>query len=102
MQPDEHRSSPLACRFMAELMDRTMDIADDAAHRRAVQAFCDELRPWVRPGDCLNPRPEFTVFSRIDMDEETDAVSVTFTPEGLAFFHAWMRRRGLDPLMGTC
>ncbi len=45
MPPAEHWSSPLACRFLATLMDRVMDRTDDAAHQRAVQAFVDELRP---------------------------------------------------------
>jgi hypothetical protein len=105
MEPAEHWSSPLACRFMADLLGRTMGIVDDDAYRREVQAFCNELKPWVQPGDCPNPRPEFTVFSRIDMDEKNDTIdtiSVSFTPEGLAFFRVWLRRRGLDPMMGTC
>jgi hypothetical protein len=51
----------------------------------------------VHPGDCPEPRPKFTVFSRIEMDEHTDTVSVVFTPEGVAFFHAWLQQKGLDP-----
>ena len=100
MDAAEHGSSPLACRLMAELLDRTMDIVDSAAHQRAVQAFLDALKPWLQPGDCPTPRREFTVFSSIEMDWHTDAVSVAFTPEGLAFFRAWRRRRGLDSVMG--
>jgi hypothetical protein len=102
MESAKHGSSPLACRFMADLLKRTMGIVDDDAYRREVQAFCNELKPWVQPGDCPHPRPEFTVFSRIDMDDKNDTISVSFTPEGLAFFRAWLRRRGLDPMMGTC
>ena len=99
MQTAGHWSSPLACRFLAELMGRTMDITDEVAYQREVQAFLDELKPWVYPGDCPDPRPEFTVFSRLEMDEYTDTVSVVFTPEGRAFFRAWMRRQGIDPAM---
>jgi len=33
------------------------------------------------------------------MAPETDEIFAFFTPEGLAFFRAWMRRRGLDPAM---
>ena len=101
MHAAEHWFSSLACRFMAELLDRTMDIVDDAAHQREVQAFLDELKPWLHLGDCPAPRPEFTVFSSINMDQETEMVSIDFTPEGLAFFRAWLRRRGMDPVMGT-
>jgi hypothetical protein len=101
MDAAEHWSSPLACRLMAELLDRTMDIVDGAAHQRAVQAFLDELKPWLQPGDCPIPRRQFTVFSSIEMGRHTDTVSVAFTPEGLAFFRAWLRRQGLDPAMSA-
>ena len=94
-------SSSLACRFMAELLERTIDIVDDTAHQQAVQAFLDDLRPCLHPADCLTPRATFTVFSKIEIDPETGEVSVAFTPAGLAFFRAWLRRRGLDPVMGT-
>lgn len=97
MRVAEHWSSPLACRFMAELLGRTMDIADEVAYQREVQAFLDALNPWLHPGDCPDPRAEFTVFSKIVMDENTETISVVFTPEGLAYFRAWLRRQGIDP-----
>lgn len=97
MQTAEHWASPLACRFMAELLGHTIDIVDDLARQREVQSFLDALEPWVHPGDCPDPRAEFTVFSRIEMDESTEMISMVFTPEGLAFFRAWLRRQGIDP-----
>ena len=97
MHPAGHWSSPLVCHFVAELLKHTMDIADEAAYQRELQAFLDELNPWVHPGDCPDPRTAFTVFAQLEIDESTEAVSVAFTPEGLAFFRAWLRRQGIDP-----
>ena len=92
--------SPLAYRFVADLLARTRDCGDDdAAHQRTVHAFLDELRPWVHAADCPAPRDTFTVFSEMSLDPDTETVSVAFTPEGRAFFRAWLRRRGLDPIM---
>ena len=100
MPAAEHWSSTLACRFMAELLERTIDIVDDHAHQQAVQAFVDELRPWIPPtsGPALS---HVTLFDSLELDEQTGMVSVAFTPEGLACFRGWLRRQGLDPAMST-
>jgi hypothetical protein len=37
----------------------------------------------------------------MEIEEETGQVSVEFTPEGLACFRGWLRRQGLDPIVGT-
>ena len=93
-------SSTLACRFIAELLERTIDIMDDAAHQRAVQAFVDELRPWMSP--VKSPvRSHAPLFSSLEVDEKSGQVTVHFTPQGLSCFHGWLRRRGLSPHMGT-
>ncbi len=42
-----------------------------------------------------------TLFFRLEIDQDTDQVSVEFTPEGLACFRGWLRRQGIDPVMGT-
>ena len=44
----------LVCRFMADVLERTIDISNNAAQQRAVRAFVDELRPWMPPvaGPC--------------------------------------------------
>jgi hypothetical protein len=97
MHPAGYWSSPLVRRFVAELLRHTMDIADEAAYQRELQAFLDELNPWVDPGDCPALRAAFTMFAQLEMDDLTETVSVAFTPEGLAFFRAWLRRQGIDP-----
>jgi hypothetical protein len=100
MSAAEPWSSSLACRFMAELLERTIGIMDDHAHQQAVQAFVDELRPWIPPTN--GPaRSHATLFDSLELDEQTGMVSVAFTPEGLACFHGWLRRQGLDLAMST-
>jgi hypothetical protein len=97
---DAEPASPLVCRFVADVLERTMDIADDAARQRAVQAFVDDLRPWMPPviGGARSHAP---LFSRMEIEDETGKVSVAFTPEGLTCFRGWLRRQGLDPVLGT-
>jgi hypothetical protein len=92
-------SSTLICRFVADVLQRTIDITHDDAHQRALQAFVDELRPWMPPvaGPVRSYAP---LFSRMDVDQETGQVSATLTPEGLACFRGWLRRQGLDPAVG--
>ena len=53
MLSTQHPASTLVCRFVAEILGRTLHITDDAAHQKAVQAFVDELRPWMPPATVL-------------------------------------------------
>jgi len=94
-------SLTLAGRLMAERLERTLDIRNEAAHQQAGQAFLDDLRPCLHLGGGLAPRATFSVCSKIEINPETEAVSVAFTPQGWAIFRAGLRRRGLDPVMGT-
>jgi hypothetical protein len=43
MPAAEPWSSTLVCRFVADVLERTLDIADDAAYQRALQAFVDDV-----------------------------------------------------------
>jgi hypothetical protein len=86
---------------MAERLERTLGIVDEAAYQQAVQALLDDLRPCLHPGGGLAPRATFSVCSKIEINPETEAVAVAFTPQGWAFLRAELRRRGLDPVMGT-
>ena len=98
--PADQPASMLVCRFVAAVLERTIDLNDDAAHQRAVQAFVNELRPWMPP-IIGRSRPHAPLFSHMEIEEETGQVSVEFTPEGLACFRGWLRRQGLDPILGT-
>jgi hypothetical protein len=80
-------------------IERTIDLSDDAAYQRAVQVFVNELRPWVPP-IIGRAQPHARLFVRMEIEEETGQVSVEFTPEGLACFRGWLRRQGLDPILG--
>ena len=60
-------SRKLVMRFLADLLDRTMDITDDDAHQRAVQAFVDELLPWFPPD--APPQMESRLFDRLNLDD---------------------------------
>ena len=41
------------------------------------------------------PRPVFPLFDECTMDETSDITSVRFSPEGEAFFRAWVRRQAV-------
>ncbi len=89
----------LVGQFVAELFKHTADMPTDEAHREALQAFCDTLIPWVEPLDAPpNSSGVFTLFENFQVGEE-DTVSIAFTLEGVAFFRAWLRSRGLDPAL---
>jgi hypothetical protein len=87
--------------FLAELMTATQGATTPPAFQRAVQAYCEELRPWVLPADVPpTPRAVFSLFEECTMDEETDAIQVRFSPEGAVFFRAWQRQRGIMAATG--
>jgi hypothetical protein len=49
-------------------------------------------------GELLLLKVQFTLFENFQVGEE-DTVSIAFTLEGVAFFRAWLRSRGLDPAL---
>ena len=100
MLSSEPYASTLVCRFVAEVLERTIDMVDDTAHQRAVQAFIDELEPWMPPAHG-HVRSHAPLFYSLDLDEKTGEVSVDCTPEGLLCFRGWLNRQGLSPAMGT-
>jgi hypothetical protein len=100
MRSTQSWSSTLVCRFVADVLGRTMDMSDDAAYQRALQDFVEEQRPWMPP--VTGPvRSHAPIFSRLELDQDGGHVSAEFTPEGLACFRGWLRRQGLDPTAGT-
>jgi len=96
----------LVLEFVAELMNATQGATTDRAFQRAVQAYVDELRPWLSEQDApVAPRPVFSLFTSCEFSEKAEDVSVVLSPEGEALFRAWVRRqavvcataRGQDP-----
>jgi hypothetical protein len=84
----------LVTQFLAELMLATHDEPTQEAFQRATQSYCDNLRPWLDPGDCPTPpRAVFSLFEDYAFDDEADQIAVRLSPEGYAFFRAWLRRQ---------
>jgi hypothetical protein len=84
----------LITQFLAELMLATQDEPSQDAFQRATQAYCDSLRPWLEPGDCPTPsRQVFPLFEDYAFDDDAEQITVRLSPEGSAFFRAWLRRQ---------
>ncbi len=88
---EEHRN--LVVEFLADLLEST-DTPNRQEHFQAtLQAYCDNLRPWLDPSDGpLRPRAVFCLLEEYTVDATGDTVTVVLSPEGEAFFRAWMRR----------
>jgi hypothetical protein len=80
--------------FLAELRLATRDEPTQDAFQRTIQAYGDSLRPWLEPGDCPTPgREEFPLFEDYAFDDDAEQITVRLSPEGYAFFRAWLRRQ---------
>src|ERR1051325_2665300 len=89
----EERRRELVVQFLAELLQRTGTTAQQERFQSSLQAYCDSLRPWLEPSDGpLQPRSAFSLVEEYTMDATGDNVTVVFSPEGEAFFRAWVRR----------
>jgi hypothetical protein len=87
-------SRDLVVRFLAELMRVTNDALTPEAFQEASQAYFDNLRLWLDPADCpARPRELFTLFDDCAFDDAGERVAVRFSPEGEAYFRAWVRRQ---------
>jgi len=95
---------PLVLPFVCALLQRTLNCPTAAAHQQALHSFLDDLTPWLRPADLpmLLGQP-FTLFDHLaftpngtDGDED---VWVALSPAGEVLFRAWLRQRGLAPLL---
>jgi hypothetical protein len=94
----------LVMQFVAALLQRTLDCPTVEAHQHALQGFLDEITPWISPADLptLVPQP-FVLFDHLAFtpngDGDDEDVQVALSPEGAVVFRAWLRQRGLDPLV---
>jgi len=103
MAADHAPSHVLVVQFVAALLRRTLGCPTDEAHQRALQGFLDDLIPSISPADLptLLAQP-FTVFDHLAFTPSGDGdenVSVALSPGGTIVFRAWLRQRGLDPLV---
>ena len=84
----------LFLQFLAEVMAATT--TPGQALPRALQAYFDDLCPWVHPEEApTDPRAVFPLFAEYALNEETDVITVRLSPEGEAFFRAWIRRQAI-------
>ena len=104
MAADHAPSHVLVVQFVAALLQRTLGCPTAEAHQNALQGFLDELTPWISPAEhpTLLAQP-FTLFDHLAFtphgDSDDEDVSVALSPGGAIVFRAWLRQRGLDPLV---
>jgi hypothetical protein len=102
MAADQAPSHMLVVQFVAAMLQRTLGCPTDEAHQHALQGFLDDLTPWISPADLptLLAQP-FTLFDHLAFTPHGDDenVSVVPSPGGAVVFRAWLRQRGLDPLV---
>jgi hypothetical protein len=94
----------LVCQFVAALLQRTLDCSTVEAHQQALHGFLDDLTPWVSPADLPTRLAQpFTLFDHLALTpngvEGDEEVWVALSPGGEVLFRAWLRQRGLDPLV---
>ena len=104
MAADHAPSHVLVMQFVAALLQRTLGCPTDEAHQHALQGFLDDLTPWITPVELptLLAQP-FTLFDHLAFtpngDGDDEDVQVALSPGGEVVFRAWLRQRGLDPLV---
>ena len=103
MAADQAPSHVLVVQFVAALLQRTLGCPTVEAHQQALQGFLDDLTPWISPAELpkLLEQP-FALFDHLAFtprgDDDED-VQVALSPGGEVVFRAWLRQRGLDPLV---
>ena len=94
----------LVMQFVAALLQRTLGCPSVEAHQHALQDFLDDLTPWISPVELptLLAQP-FTLFDHLaftpNEDGDDEDMTVALSPGGEIVFRAWLRQRGLDPLV---
>jgi hypothetical protein len=93
----------LVMHFVAALLQRTLGCSTVEAHQHALQGFLDDLTPWISPIELPTFLAQpFTLFDDLAFTPRghgDEDVSVALSPGGAIVFRAWLRQRGLDPLV---
>jgi hypothetical protein len=93
----------LVMQFVAALLQRTLGCPTVEAHQHALQDFLDDLTPWISPADLptlvQQPFALFDHFAFTPRGDDDEDVWVALSPGGEIVFRAWLRQRGLDPLV---
>jgi len=103
MAADQAPSHALVLQFVAALLQRTLGCPTVEAHQHALQGFLDDLTPWISPAELptLVQQP-FALFDHLAFTQrgnDDEDVWVALSPGGEVVFRAWLRQRGLDPLV---
>jgi hypothetical protein len=103
MAADQAPSHALVLQFIAALLQRTLGCPTVEAHQHALQGFLDDLTPWISPAELptLVQQP-FALFDHLAFTprgNDDEDVWVALSPGGEVVFRAWLRQRGLDPLV---
>jgi hypothetical protein len=93
----------LVRQFTAALLQRTLSCSTVEAHQQALQGFLDDLMPWITPVELptLLEQP-FTLFDHLAFTprgDDDENVWVALSAGGEIVFRAWLRQRGLAPLV---
>jgi len=94
----------LVFQFVGALLQRTLTCPTAAAHQQALHGFLDDLTPWLSPADLpmLLGQP-FTLFDHLAFTpngvDGGEDVSVALSAAGEVLFRAWLRQRGVDPIL---
>ena len=95
-------TNELATQFLAEILDLTSDCPTDDEYRAIMQTFLDGLFPWIEMSDLPHPpATSFTLMHTLCLSNDGDTLVNAFSPEGLALFRAWLRRRGVEAKRGS-
>jgi hypothetical protein len=103
MAADQAPSHVLVMQFVAALLQRTLGCLTAKAHQQALQGFLNDLTPWINPVEL--PTLLTQPFTRFDhraftpRGDDDENVWVALSPDGAVVFRAWLRQRGLDPLV---
>jgi hypothetical protein len=95
---------PLVIQFVGALLQHTEACATVEAHQQALQGFVDDLALWLTPTDRLAlARQPFTLVDHLAFTPAGTAgqgtIAIRLSPAGRVVFRAWLRQRGLDPLV---
>ncbi|MGE3542045.1 MAG: hypothetical protein AB7N91_32095 [Candidatus Tectimicrobiota bacterium] len=87
------------------LRHRTQACSTPAAHPQALESFLAELTPGIRAADLPTlGGPPGSLFDHLACTPNGDGdeadIWVALSPLGEVACHAWLRQRGLDPLLG--
>ena len=92
----------LVMQFVAALLQRTLGCPTVEAHQQALQGFLDDLTLWISPAELPTLLEQsFTLFDHLAFTPcgDDENVWVALSPGGAIVFRAWLRQRGLDPLV---